>query len=176
MNRLLLLVPLLALLCWSPAPAQTAGTDSALYEPLNREQVMAIARRLETDPLGEGARTLRQAAMQWLARSTDLLMTPCDELMSPMATWHAKYGNELMSQILLSGAAFLLAHPDSATDPIAVHRAGMIGCLRAYEAILRREPREVIPSLDLFIEYRDYGNFDDYIARVTAPCACRGEY
>ncbi|MBS1911954.1 MAG: hypothetical protein JST22_08220 [Bacteroidetes bacterium] len=175
MNRLLLLIPLLALLGRSPAPAQTAAADSALHAPLNREQMVVIAQRLEADPLGDSARTLRQAAMQWLAQSTDLLMTPCDELMSPMATWRAKYGNELMSQILLSGAAFLLAHPDSAADPIAVHRAGMIGCLRAYEAILCREPQAVIPSLDLFIEYRDYGNLDDYIAQITAPCACRGE-
>lgn len=164
-------LPAVCAVMFVPGGAFAQGAVSHAAEPgPEAKLVIAAVRLLERDPLGDGAAALRGPLMAWLVRTPDLELRNCSGLAAPFANGSRPYDDELKAQQLLASAAYMLEHPDSASNAQAAARAGLLGCLRAYENIVRMRPDVSFPELDELIEQRDYGDFDAVIAAMLARC------
>lgn len=164
-----LLIPCMATCVPTRASAQGGAPRAAEPGP-EAGLVIASVRLLERDPLGDGAAALRGPLMAWLVRTPEVELHNCSGLAAPFTNGSRPYNDELKAQQLLASAAYMLEHPDSASNYHAAARAGMLGCLRAYENLVRMRPGVSFPELDELIEQRDYGDFDAVIAAMLARC------
>jgi hypothetical protein len=60
--------------------------------------------------------------------------------------------------------------PDKAKDEQAVAFAGVVGALKAYQAILKQDPASRWAHLDRLIQMREQGKLDDYVAETRKKC------
>jgi len=51
------------------------------------------------------------------------------------------YASELVTQLALASAAFVIEHPDRAKADAEVYQARLDGSLRAYESIVKAKPK-----------------------------------
>ncbi len=159
----------LAGLCVSAVHAQPARADSRATVA----RIPELVRLLERQPLRPGADSMRSALMCLMIDSPDITLHACDDLLALCAGARGPMRDLLLTQTLLSSASYMIMHPDSAANRLAVARAGVLGVLRAYEAMLRTGFIAAVPALDMLAEQRDYGDFDAYLTRLIAPCAAR---
>ncbi len=85
-----------------------------------------------------------------------------------------KYGPELTGQMLASSLAFAIEHPDKAKDDNAMYQAGLEGALRAYEAIVKQEPKGRVDKVDELIKARDSAGLAEYVKTVAAK-SCKSD-
>ena len=64
----------------------------------------------------------------------------------------------------------MVEHPDKAKDEQAVALAGMLGALKAYQAILKQDSAARWTHLDKLIQMRELGKLDDYVAETRKKC------
>ena len=149
------------------ARAQQRG-PSTLEE---RARAVKIAHELEEDPLGKDAKEKRQWVIQWIIAIPDITVTECSEFFGRTpGTTHA-HSKEIVYQMDISSAAFMIEHPDRAKDDQAVATAGLLGSLKTYQSILKREPEARWPYLDKLVQMRDEGKLDDYVSDTRRKCA-----
>jgi hypothetical protein len=71
----------------------------------------------------------------------------------------------------ISSAAFMIEHPDKVKDEQAIATAGLLGSLKAYQSILKKEPEARWPYVDKIIQMRDQGKLDEYVSDTRRKCA-----
>ena len=160
-----LVVLVTASVCW----AQKRGPST----PEERAQAVRLTRALEADPLSKDAKDARRWLLVWLADVPDISVTICTDYLKPLFDKDKNYSSEIVFQHTVSSAAFIIEHPEQATDDIAVNKAGLEGSLKAYEAILKAKPKAKWPFLDELIERRDKGTLEEYV-REVATTKCKG--
>jgi hypothetical protein len=172
LKRKLILIFALAVLLVCIAqktPAQERGPST----PEERAKAVQLAHQLETDPLGKNAKEARSWMLRWLINVPDITVTACTDYFAPLPDKDKNYSSELVIQMSLSSAAFIIEHPDQAKDDVAVNKAGLEGTLKAYEAILKAKPKAKWPLLDQLIERRNRGTLEDYV-REIGTTKCKG--
>jgi hypothetical protein len=125
---------------------------------------------LETDPLGSEAKEARHWLTIWLIEIPDISVSLCGTLLGPVLESKKNYSPELVTQMMYSSAAFLIEHPDLASDHVATYAAGVEGSLRAYEAILKSKPKAGWPFLDDLIQKREQGELTAYVVKAAKSC------
>lgn len=148
----------------SPSRASKAST------PEERAKAVSIARALEAEPLGKQAKEQRRWIVNWLIEVSDINVKACTNLLGPAGGAKKNYDSELFGQTLASAAAFVITNPDKAKNDIAVYGAALEGALKAYESILKAEPKARSPFLDDLLVKREQGQLAGYVREVAMRC------
>lgn len=157
--------------------AWTLGSSSLLYSargpstPEERQQAVRLTRALEDDPLSKDAKTARQWLLAWLAEIPDISVQMCPALLGKKFEVNKEFAGELALQQSLSGAAFMIEHPDLAGDKLAVALAGVEGALKAYESLLATKPKAHLDSMDALLQARGEGKLNEVVARNFKACS-----
>jgi len=138
--------------------------------PEERAKAVAIAHALEEDPLAKDAKEKREWMIQWLMDIPDITVKVCSAFVGDLPKAGKNHSTEIFSQMILSGGAFMIEHPEKAQDEQAVHLAGLQSALHAYEAILKKEPDAHWPYLDTLVKKRDAGTLADYVRETIPKC------
>lgn len=162
---------LLGFLALSPVRAQQAPQKRGPSTPEERERAVKIAHELEVDPLGKSAKDDRQWVIQWIIDIPDITVTECDDFFGTIPKTPRGRMREIVNQMVISSAAFMIEHPDKAKDDQAVATAGLLGSLKAYQSILKAEPDSRWPYVDKVVQMRDQGKLDDYVSDTRRKCA-----
>lgn len=151
-----------------PEAAQTPTVKHSL--PEERQRVVAIAHKLEAAPLDPALGSDREWAVKWIFSSPDVPVHLCTRLLSDLRRPRYKYKSEIGSQLLISTAAFIIEHPEKASDNLAKSVDGMEGVLKAYMAILKTDPQATAQSLDAYLQKQKEGKLADVVREKTKEC------
>jgi hypothetical protein len=136
-----------------------------------RARAVKIAHQLEDDPLAKDAKDNRDWVVQWIVDIPDITVTVCDDYFGTISKTMRGHAREIVNQMVISSAAFMIEHPDKAKDEQAVATAGLLGSLKAYQSILKQEPDARWPYVDKIILMRDQGKLDDFVSDTRRKCA-----
>lgn len=136
-----------------------------------RELVAEIAQKLRADPLSPDLRKQRAWALRWVVEVPDIHVTMCGGFMPWLtAREKYKYARELSAQMTLSSAAFSIENPAVAGDLTRQQFAAVDGTLRAYEAILKRDPKARLAPLDDLLKKRVGGELMRVVVAESRRC------
>jgi len=138
--------------------------------PEDRAKAVEIARSLEIDPLSKEAKEQRKWMVLWLTDVPDINVKLCGNLLGPLLNANKNYSAEIVTQMVPSGAAFIISNPDKAKDDVAVYMAAVEGSLRTYESILKATPKAKWPFLDDLIEKRNRGELGEHVRQAATHC------
>jgi len=164
-KRLLISFLMSAVLMIATAP-MASGLGSTT--PEERQRVLAIAHKLEATPLDQTLFPEREWAKQWVVENPDVRIRMCMQLLAGLRTPRYKFRTEIVTQMMLSSAAFLIEHPASIGDNLTENVGGLQGVLKAYAAILKsnHEADAHAKRLDDLLQKQSEGKLLDY-ARET---------
>ena len=157
----------LAVLLFLPG---AAGAERGPSTPKERSKALRLIRQLEEDPLGEEAREARRWLALWLLDVPDLQVRYCAEIVGGNRSARQRVRPDLLAQIPWSGAAFLIENPGKRDARAEIYTAGLLGALRAYEAILQARPDEHSPLLDQLLAKREAGELAAHVAETSQAC------
>jgi len=161
------LLPTLTLLCALLAAAAQSH-DSASAE--QRRRVVAIAHKLEATPLDQALFPEREWARQWVLENPDVRIRMCMQLLPDLRRPKYKFRSEIVEQMMVSSAAFLIEHPDKAGDHLAENVAGLQGVLKAYAAIVKSNPDARVQVLDEMLEKERRGQLVEFARETIQAC------
>lgn len=160
-----LMLPLLLVL--APAGFAADGPGPGETDP---QKFVRLTRALEADPAMDKDKSMRSWLIEWASASPDVQVLVCD-LMGPIPREKVPYGGELLTQYMFGNAAFQIEHPDRAKDAHSVQIAGIRSALKAYVAILKKDPAAKIPYFDDLRAKEKAGTLDAHLdARIDAAC------
>lgn len=123
---------------------------------VSSDEVPALVRALEQDPLAPDARQLRAELIRWATDTQDVTITVCPVL-GPVPGDDVPNGPELLAQAMFANGAFKLEHPERREDEVAAQLAGIASLLRTYEKLLAADPGARIPEFDTWLQQRGDG-------------------
>lgn len=164
MLRLLLTLPLL----FSPPAAVAQSRNPASAE--QRQRVVAIAHKLEATPLDQALFPEREWAKQWVIENPDVRIRMCMQLLPDLRRPRYKFRLEILDQMMLSSAAFLIEHPDKTGDHLAENLGGLQGVLKAYSAIVKSNPDARVQALDEMVEKERRGQLVEFARETIKAC------
>ncbi len=140
--------------------------------PEERQRVVAIARKLEATPLDPTLLTEREWAKQWVVENPDVRIRMCMQLLAGLRTPRYKFRTEIVTQMMLSSAAFLIEHPAAIADHdhLAENVGGLQGVVKAYAAILKSNPDAHTKTLDNLLQKQNEGKLVDYARETIKYC------
>jgi hypothetical protein len=156
------------LLLFSLHAAIAQGPHPATAEP--RQRVVAIAHKLEAMPLDQALFPEREWAKQWVVANPDVRIRTCLQLLPDLRRPRYKFRGEILDQMMLSSAAFLIEHPDKAGDHLAENVGGLQGVLKAYSAIVKSNPDARALALDDLLEKQSRGQLVDFVRETIKVC------
>jgi hypothetical protein len=162
-----ILILLFGMISARAARAQERGPST----PEERARAVKVSRDLENDPLGKDATEQRDWIYKWIERIPDITVNVCDDFFDKVPNPPRGHSREIMMQMTISSAAFMIEHPDKVKDEQAIALAGLLGSLKAYQAILKQDPAARWPYVDKLIVMREEGKLDDYIGETRRKCA-----
>jgi hypothetical protein len=154
----------------SPTPAGSPPPVEKHSTPEDRSRLIAVARKLEAAPLDPALGPDRAWAVQWIVAAPDVHARICSGLLADLRRPKYKYRSELMNQLLISSAAFLIEHPERGANVVNQNVAGMEGVLKAYGAILKTDPQASAKSLDDFLQKQKEGKLDQTVREAVKGC------
>ena len=140
-----------------------------------RARAVKVAHQLEEDPLAKEAKDNREWVVQWIVDIPDLTVNVCFEYFGKMPNPPRGHSKEIVRQMIISSAAFMIEHADKAKDEQAVATAGLLGALKTYQSILKKEPDARWPYVDKVVQMRDQGKLDDFVTDTRRKCAQNDE-
>jgi hypothetical protein len=143
--------------------------------PEERARAVKIAHELEDDPLAKDAKEQREWVIRWIIEIPDITVNVCDDYFGELPDPPRSHSLEITDQMVISSAAFMIEHPDKVQDEQAVALSGLLGSIKAYQAILKHEPESRWAQMDKLVLMRDQGQLDDYVADTRRKCAQKDE-
>jgi hypothetical protein len=132
---------------------------------------VALARKLEATPLDNSLKAEREWAVKWLIEVPDVSVSVCPAVLGKdFLKTKYKYSPELVTQLMLSSAAFVIEHPDQSKDKPAMYAAGAAGALKAYAAILKDDPKSKWKALDEPSGKQEQGQLADFVRENSRTC------
>jgi hypothetical protein len=174
---------LLGLFCVPVARAQRQQQPDQQEQPHQRgpstveerARAVKVAHSLENEPLAKDAKENRDWVIQWIVDIPDITVTVCDDYFGTLAKPVRGHVREIVNQMVISSAAFMIEHPDKVKDEQAIATAGLLGSLKTYQAILKQEPDSRWPYIDKIVLMRDQGKLDDFVSDTRRKCAQQEE-
>ncbi|HVZ40713.1 MAG TPA: hypothetical protein VHI13_15645 [Candidatus Kapabacteria bacterium] len=149
----------------------TASAQETKPAAPSKEQVLTAIQLLETRPRSDQAKGLRAELIAWLTDAPDVSVNVCAAIVNPFLQSKYRYHDELMMQVMLGGAAYILQHPDSAGNQVAINRAGILSSLRTYGVLRDADPAQAMPELDPILKARNGGTLDAWVHDALAECS-----
>ncbi len=143
--------------------------------PDERKRFVAIAHKMEQSPLDPAIRKDRDWATHWIIDIPDINVNPCAELLGNFMESRYPYKAEINGQVAFSMAAFMIEHPDKASDIVAANTAAIQGALKAYRSILRIEPTAQSRILEALAEQESQGKLTEYVKELTKKGCDNGD-
>jgi hypothetical protein len=170
---------LLGLFCVRTARAQQQEQPEQQDQPHQRgpstveerARAVKVAHELENEPLAKDAKDNRDWVIQWIVDIPDITVTVCDDYFGTLSKPVRGHVREIVNQMVISSAAYMIEHPDKLKDEQAIATAGLLGSLKTYEAILKQEPDARWPYIDKIVMMRDQGKLDDFVSDTRRKCA-----
>ena len=135
-----------------------------------RARAVKVAHELESDPLAKDAKDNRDWVYKWIEDIPDITVNVCYDFFGTLPKPPRGHELEIVNQMAISSAAFIIEHPNKAKDEQAIATAGLLGALRAYQAVLKQDPESRWPYLDKVVQMRDQGKLDDYVSDTRRKC------
>ncbi len=143
--------------------AQTAIAQSD--KTLDKATFIKAARLLEQDPFIEDAKKYREVMTFYLIETKDVSLVLCtSDATKAVFDKKYKFSNELFGQNIYGMAVFKLENPDKATDEKAAQLAGVESLLRAYEAMVKQNPKAKYTAADELLAKRTDGTLTKFVA------------
>ena len=155
--------------CAGRAVQQQAQRGPSTQE--ERQRFVAIAHKLEDAPLDESLRKEREWGLLWLIQVPDVSVAICTAPLGDFMSKKYKYSPEIVTQLTFSSGVFVIEHPDEAKDPPAQILAGVEGALKAYQSILKTNPKARAKALDDLLELQREGKLAEHV-RESAAKGC----
>ncbi len=108
--------------------------------------------------------------IQWIVEIPDITVDVCFDYFGKLPDPPKGHSGEITNQMVLSSTAFMIEHPDKAKDEQAVALSGLLGALKAYQAILKQDSASRWAYLDKLIQMREQAKLDDYVAETRKKC------
>ena len=162
-----IVILLVGLISARAARAQERGPSTAE----ERARAVKVSRDLENDPLGKDAKEQREWALDWIEKIPDITVNVCFDFFGKLPDPPRGHSKEISMQMIISSAAFMIEHPDKVKDEQAIALAGLLGSLKAYQAVLKQDPAARWTYVDKLIVMREEGKLDDYIGETRRKCA-----
>jgi hypothetical protein len=166
---------LLGLLVVQAARAQQPPQQRGPSTAEERARAVKVAHQLEEDPLAKDAKDNREWVIQWIVDIPDITVNVCFEYFGKMPNPPRGHSKEIVRQMIISSAAFMIEHPDKVKDEQAIATAGLLGSLKAYQTILKGETDARWPYLDKVVQMRDQGKLDEFVSDTRRKCAQDGQ-
>lgn len=158
---------LATLLALAPALAAARGPST----PAERKRAIEATRRLEREPLGQGAAGDRRWLLQWIVEIPDVQVRGCSGPLDALALDEGdRFGKQLYVQSVFGMAAFLIENPKRGEDWLAVQTAGVESVLRAYRALLRKAPAAHWDELDALLVIQRQGKLAGVLEEAMEGC------
>jgi hypothetical protein len=135
--------------------------------PEERKRFLAIAHKMEQNPLDPSLRKEREWAVHWIIDIPDINVNPCPELLGNFMESHYRYKAEINGQAAFSMAAFMIEHPDKTGDIVATNTAALEGALKAYRSILRIEPTAQSQFMEALADQESEGKLTQYVRELV---------
>lgn len=135
--------------------------------PEERQRFIAIAHKLEQSPLDPSLRKDREWGLLWLIQVPDITVNMCTAALGKFYDEKSKYSPEMTAQLTFSMGAFVIEHPDQASDQLAQYMAGVEGALNAYKAIVQVHTDAKSKELDRMLAMESRGELSDYVKEST---------
>jgi hypothetical protein len=161
------MILLLGLISAQVARAQERGPST----PEERARAVKVSRDLEVDPLSKDAKDQRDWVLDWIEKIPDITVNVCFDFFGKLPDPPRGHSREISMQMIISSAAFMIEHPDKVKDEQAVALAGLLGSLKAYQAILKQDSVARWPYMDKLILMREQSKLDDYVGETRRKCA-----
>ncbi len=169
-SLLVLTLSLAALAQDSPAPPKRGPST-----PEERKRLVNIEHKMEASPLDKGLDKDIKWALDWIRDVPDVTVSLCWSPLEPAIRSDYKYHTRIPGQFALSSAAFIIEHPDRATDQVAPYIAGVEGVLRAYKSTVKSEPEAKSDELDELLKMQAAGTLADYVRKAAKDCQLQPE-
>jgi hypothetical protein len=143
--------------------------------PEERTRAVKIAHDLENDPLAKGADEQRDWVIRWIIDIPDITVDVCDEYFGKVPKPPTGHSKEIEQQMVISMAAFMIEHPSDVKNEQAVALSGLLGSIKAYQAILKQDPASRWPEMDKLVVMREQGKLDEFVADTRRKCAQEDE-
>ena len=91
--------------------------------PEERARAVKVAHELEADPLAKDAKDNREWVIQWIVDIPDITVNVCFDYFGKMPNPPKGHSKEIVRQMIISSAAFMIEHPDKAKDEQACNDA-----------------------------------------------------
>src|ERR1035437_6107013 len=144
--------------------------DRGPSTPEERARAVKIAHELEDDPLAKDAKEQRAWVIQWIVEIPDITVNVCFEYFGKLPDPPRGHSTEIARQMVISSAAFMIEHPDKAKNEQAVTLSGLLGSIKAYQAIFKQDPASRWGQMDKLVQMREQGKLDDYVTETRRKC------
>ena len=152
--------------------AQTVrAQDRGPSTPEERARAVKIAHELEDDPLARDADQQREWVIKWITDIPDITVNVCFDFFGKLPDPPRGHSTEIARQMVISSAAYMIEHPDKAKDEQAIALSGLLGSIKAYQAILKQDSASRWAQMDKLIQMREQGKLDDYVSDTRRKCA-----
>jgi len=161
------------LVALSVALAVVLASNVARAEPIHlfvsNANIVSLSAFLEKYPLDQFAVVVRGEAIEWEAKSKDVvdIVYPC--LFKPVPSKTIKYSSILLAQFVIGSAAFQIANPSEKGKLMPQQLAGTQSMLKAYESLIAQDPSARIPHLDDLAEHEANGTLESAIKPLIVP-------
>lgn len=147
--------------------AQTSLAQSG--KTIDKATFIKGTQLLEQDPFMKNAKKIREAMLFYVIQTDDVSVVVCGgDLTKAALDKKNKFSSELLGQYTFGMAAFKLENPEKAKDENAAQLAGLESMLRAYEAMVKANPKAKFAGVDDLITNRDNGT----LAKLVADADC----
>lgn len=152
-----------------------SGSTALLAEkPTSSEKkakMIALINRMESNPYHPDSKKMASEVLSWLADAPDVTVTVCtDVLAAEKNDLDSDESTFLFGHFIFSQARFIVEHPDQASDPVAVNRAGVDGILKAYATMKAGKPKLKVKFADQLFSLRETGGLDRFLEQALAKC------
>lgn len=143
--------------------AQTAIAQSD--KTIDKATFIKAVKLLEQDPFIKDAKKYREVLTFYLIETKDVSVTVCtSDATKSLFDKKYKFSNELFGQNMFGMAAFKLENPDKKDDEKAAQFAGVESMLRAYEAMVKQNPKAQFAAADALLAKRADGTLAKFVA------------
>jgi hypothetical protein len=164
MRRILLIV--MCLLAPLGSVSQDKRGPSTKEE---RDRAVQIAHQLEANPLDKSLSPDAKWLLKWSIEVPDLSVSLCASQGELKKKY--RYSPQVTFQKMASAMAFVIEHPEQRAHPVAQELAAVEGALKAYQAILRADPKEHSEYWDSLLKKQSNGTLKDFVIKyVNSDC------
>lgn len=135
-----------------------------------RKEILKLATKLEEEPLSKKAVKNRRKVLTLLRYEPELTVEPCRALLHDLLLSKKLGSQELLVQMQISMARFVLENPTLAGDRERVLLGGLEGVLRTYAAMKRTNLLVEHERLDAMRERHDRGELPEVVRDALVDC------